>query len=74
MSKIIIFSAPSGSGKSTIINRLMQCPELKLAFSISCTSRSPRGNEQHGVEYFFLSPDEFRSKIAAGEFLDYEEV
>ena len=74
MSKIIIFSAPSGSGKSTIINRLMQCPELKLAFSISCTSRSPRGNEQHGVEYFFLSPDEFRSKIAAGEFLEYEEV
>ena len=74
MSKVIIFSAPSGSGKSTIINRLMQHPELKLAFSISCTSREPRGKEQHGVEYFFLSPDEFRSRIEAGEFLEYEEV
>ena len=61
-------------GKSTIINRLMQHPELKLAFSISCTSREPRGKEQHGVEYFFLSPDEFRSRIEAGEFLEYEEV
>ena len=74
MSKVIIFSAPSGSGKSTIINRLMQHPELQLAFSISCTSREPRGNEQHGVEYFFLSPDEFRARIEAGEFLEYEEV
>lgn len=74
MSKVIIFSAPSGSGKSTIINRLMQHPELKLAFSISCTSREPRGKEQHGVEYFFLSPDEFRARIEAGEFLEYEEV
>ena len=66
MSKVIIFSAPSGSGKSTIINRLMQHTELKLAFSISCTSREPRGKEQHGVEYFFLSPDEFRARIEAG--------
>lgn len=74
MSKVIIFSAPSGSGKSTIINRLMQHSELQLAFSISCTSREPRGKEQHGVEYFFLSPDEFRARIAAGEFLEYEEV
>jgi guanylate kinase len=49
-------------------------PELKLAFSISATSRPPRGTEQHGVEYFFLSPEEFRSRIAAGEFLEYEEV
>lgn len=74
MSKVIIFSAPSGSGKSTIINRLMQHSELQLAFSISCTSREPRGKEQHGVEYFFLSPDEFRARIEAGEFLEYEEV
>ena len=74
MSKVIIFSAPSGSGKSTIINRLMQHTELQLAFSISCTSREPRGKEQHGVEYFFLSPDEFRARIEAGEFLEYEEV
>jgi len=72
--KLIIFSAPSGSGKSTIISRLIACPELHLAFSVSCTSRAPRGNEQDGVEYFFLSPAEFRQRIAAGEFLEYEEV
>ena len=73
--KCIIFSAPSGSGKSTIVQWLMaEHPELKLAFSISATSRPPRGTEQHGVEYFFLSPEEFRSRIAAGEFLEYEEV
>lgn len=72
---LVIFSAPSGSGKSTIINWLMQShPELRLAFSISCTSRSPRGTEQHGVEYFFLSPEEFRHRIANDEFLEYEEV
>ena len=56
--KLIVFSAPSGSGKSTIVNYLMQHhPELHLAFSISCTSRAPRGTERNGVEYFFLSPD-----------------
>ena len=75
MSKVIIFSAPSGSGKSTIINWLMQeHPELRLAFSISCTSRPPRGKEQNGVEYFFISPEEFRKKIEGNEFLEYEEV
>lgn len=74
MGKLIIFSAPSGSGKSTIINRLMQHPELHLAFSISCTSRAPRGTEKNGVEYFFLSPEEFRGRIERGEFLEYEEV
>ena len=74
-SKLIIFSAPSGSGKSTIVNYLMkEHPELRLAFSISCTSRPPRGTERHGVEYFFLSPEDFKAKIAAGEFLEYEEV
>ena len=73
--KLIIFSAPSGTGKSTIINWLMnEHKELNLAFSISCTSRQPRGTEQNGVEYFFLSPEEFRQKIADGEFLEYEEV
>lgn len=73
--KLIIFSAPSGSGKSTIVSHLMtHHPELRLAFSISCTSRPPRGKERHGVEYFFLSPDEFRAKIASDEFLEYEEV
>ena len=73
--KLLIFSAPSGSGKSTIVNWLMrEHPELNLYFSISCTSRPPRGTEQHGVEYFFLSPEEFRQRIEGGEFLEYEEV
>ncbi len=73
--KMLIFSAPSGSGKSTIINWLRQeHPELNLYFSISCTSRAPRGTEQDGVEYFFLSPEEFQKRIDNGEFLEYEEV
>ena len=72
---LLIFSAPSGSGKSTIVNWLMkEHPELNLYFSISCTSRAPRGTEQHGVEYFFLSPEEFRQRIENDEFLEYEEV
>ena len=73
--KLIIFSAPSGSGKSTIVGWLMkEHPELKLAFSISCTSRAPRGTERNGVEYFFLTPEEFKAKINNDEFLEYEEV
>lgn len=73
--KMIIVSAPSGSGKSTIVNWLMkEHPELNLYFSISCTSREPRGTEQNGVEYFFLTEEEFREKIANDEFLEYEEV
>lgn len=73
--KLIIFSAPSGSGKSTIVKFLMeQHPELHLAFSISCTSRAPRGTERNGVEYFFLSPEAFRDRVAQGAFLEYEEV
>ena len=73
--KLIIVSAPSGSGKSTIVQWLMkEHPELKLYFSISCTSRAPRGTEQDGVEYFFLTPEAFKEKIANEEFLEYEEV
>ncbi len=73
--KLIIFSAPSGTGKSTIISWLMkEHKELNLAFSISCTSRAPRGTEQNGVEYFFLTPEEFRKRIEDDEFLEYEEV
>ena len=72
---MIIVSAPSGSGKSTIVNWLMkEHPELSLYFSISCTSRAPRGEEKDGVEYFFLTPDAFKEKIANNEFLEYEEV
>ena len=73
--KLIIVSAPSGSGKSTIVQWLMkEHPELRLYFSISCTSRAPRGTEQNGVEYFFLTEEEFRQKIDNDEFLEYEEV
>ena len=73
--KLIIFSAPSGTGKSTIISWLMkEHRELNLAFSISCTSRAPRGTEKNGVEYFFLTPEEFRQRIDNDEFLEYEEV
>jgi len=71
--KLIIFSAPSGSGKSTIINYLLK-QNLHLRFSISATSRAPRGEEKNGIEYYFLTPDEFRRKIAADDFLEYEEV
>ncbi len=75
--KLIIFAAPSGSGKSTIINSIMAdggAEDLNLHFSISATSRAPRGEEKNGVEYFFLTPEEFRQKIANDEFVEYEEV
>lgn len=73
LGKLIIFSAPSGSGKSTIINHLKQSG-FDFAFSISATSRLPRGTEQDGVEYYFLTAEEFRNKIANNEFVEYEEV
>lgn len=73
--KLIIFSAPSGSGKSTIVQWLMkEHPELRLAFSISATTRAPRGTEKNGVEYLFLTLEEFKAKIDKNEFLEYEEV
>lgn len=75
MGRLLIFSAPSGSGKSTIVNYLMrEHPEFRLVFSVSATSRPPRGTEKHGVEYYFLSPEEFRRHIRQGDFLEYEEV
>ena len=73
MGRLIIFSAPSGTGKSTIVRYLLE-KDLKLQFSISATSRKPRGEEKHGEEYYFLKPDEFRSRIKQGHFLEYEEV
>lgn len=72
--KIIVLSAPSGSGKSTIIGELMKNPDLKLGFSISATSRKPRGEEQHGREYFFLTEEEFRRNVEKGNFVEWEEV
>lgn len=75
MGKLVVISAPSGTGKSTIIGKLMsEAQELRLRFSISATSRPPRGEEQHGREYYFFSPEEFRAKISAGDFLEWEEV
>ena len=71
--KVVIFSAPSGAGKSTIVNHLLGIhPELE--FSISATSRAPRGQEQHGKEYYFFSADDFRQMIAEDKFVEYEEV
>ena len=71
--KVVIFSAPSGSGKSTLVHFLMDC-DSSFGFSVSATSRPPRGEEKHGVDYFFFTPDEFRARIAADEFVEYEEV
>ena len=71
--KVVIFSAPSGAGKSTIVNHLLGIhPELE--FSISATSRAPRGQEQHGKEYYFFSANDFRQMIAEDKFVEYEEV
>ena len=73
--QLLIVSAPSGSGKSTIVNYLMkEHPEFRLAFSVSATSRPPRKGEQEGVHYYYLSEEEFRRHIEAGDFLEYEEV
>lgn len=73
MNKVIIFSAPSGSGKTTLVKHCLEAfPELE--FSVSCTTRSPRGTEQSGIDYHFISPDEFREKIAENAFVEYEEV
>ena len=71
--KVIIFSAPSGAGKSTVVNHLLGIhPEFE--FSISATSRAPRGTEQDGVEYYFIDAERFRELIAADAFIEYEEV
>ena len=72
--KIIVLSAPSGTGKSSIIKRLLDYPDLHLGFSVSATSRAPRGTERQGVEYYFISHDEFKKKADAGDFVEWEEV
>lgn len=71
--KLIVFSAPSGSGKTTLVNHLLE-QSLPLGFSISATSRAPRGKEKDGVEYHFLSPEGFKEKIRENAFVEYEEV
>ena len=73
MNKVLIFSAPSGSGKSTIVNHILGLhPEIE--FSVSATSRAPRGEEKDGVEYFFYSADIFRLLVRDEKFVEYEEV
>ena len=72
--KIIIVSAPSGCGKSTIINALIERGDLDMRFSVSATSRPPRAGETHGVNYYFLTEEEFRRRIDADMFVEYEEV
>ena len=73
MGKVVIFSAPSGSGKTTIVRALLQrYPQLE--FSISATSRAPRGNEQEGRDYYFFTPEAFAEAVAAGRFVEWEEV
>ena len=71
--KLIIISAPSGAGKSTIVRYLMQ-QDLRLEFSVSATTREPRGNEKHGKEYYFIPLDEFRKRIKQGDFIEWQEV
>lgn len=73
MSRVIIFSAPSGSGKTTLVKHCLECfPQLE--FSISCTTRQPRGSEQNGVDYHFITVENFKNKISQNEFVEYEEV
>lgn len=71
--KLIILSAPSGAGKSTIVKHLLKTFP-RLEFSVSATSRAPRGTERNGVEYYFLSPEEFSKAVERGEFVEWEEV
>ena len=72
--KLIIISAPSGSGKSTIIGRIMQDETLRLSFSVSATTRPRRGQEVHGVDYYYLTIDEFQRMIENDELVEYHEV
>ncbi len=72
--KLIVFSAPSGSGKTTIVQHLLKQEDLNLEFSVSCTSREPRGDEEHGKNYYFISLKDFKQHIKNGDFLEWEEV
>ncbi len=72
--KIFVLSAPSGTGKSSIISKIIHRPELRLQFSISATSRKPRGTEKNGVEYYFMTDTEFKERAGRGEFVEWEEV
>lgn len=73
MGKLVIFSAPSGSGKTTIVRELLKRFDC-FEFSISATSRKPRGQEQHGVDYYFMTNDEFKAHVENDDFVEWEEV
>lgn len=72
--KLLVFSAPSGSGKTTIVRHLLAQSDLNLAFSVSCTTRAPRGEEQNEVDYYFIDLHDFKNHIKAGDFIEWEEV
>ena len=72
--KLIIFSAPSGAGKTTIVRRLLEKHSDKIAFSISASTRQPRGAEVNGVDYYFISKEDFLHKVAKHEFIEFEEL
>ncbi|MCH7784109.1 MAG: guanylate kinase [Bacteroidetes bacterium] len=72
--KLIVFSAPSGSGKTTLVQYLLKQKDLNLDFSVSATSRKPRGDEKHGENYYFISLKNFKKHIKNGDFLEWEEV
>ena len=69
--KLLVFSAPSGSGKTTIVRHLLKQEDLNLEFSISCTTREPRGEEVHGKDYYFISLEEFKKHIKAEDFVEW---
>jgi guanylate kinase len=70
---LLIVSAPSGAGKTTLVRALLE-RDLQVVYSVSCTTRAPRAGERDGIDYFFVNDDEFRRRIAAGEFLEHAEV
>jgi guanylate kinase len=72
--KLIIIAAPSGAGKTSVTRHLLQCMPEKLAFSISCATRQPRNKEQYGVDYYFISPEDFKDKVKQAEFAEWEMV
>ncbi|MFT5053397.1 MAG: guanylate kinase, partial [Oceanospirillaceae bacterium] len=72
--KVIIFSAPSGAGKTTLVHHVLKVSNLKLKFSVSAASRDMRPNEEDGVDYHFLSVDEFKSRIENNDFIEWEQV
>ncbi len=74
MQKILVFTAPSGAGKTTLVRHLLRCFPDRLAFSVSATTREPRPHERDGVDYYFLTPEEFRRRVEARAFLEFEEV